>query len=985
MATLITQLNTTQINYQGSAVYVLNVSFNGVVGSIQSAKIKVFIPEILQYTIGDVQEPVKNVSEESVQGGRRITFDFGSIQDLGTSTRLSIGVQFKLTTPLNTTFVCEPELWINEALYETSVADTLTLYAVSNFQLESYLILPTMSPAPGGTAVFIVDLENFGDKGVEIADVAITCQLPVGLTIDPTFAMIGKDESSPPFNDSSQDGVVGTVQGNGFTFNISSYKGYEYRFMYRVSIDGTLPVGLQITTAIGWTLGGVAQANGNNVITLAAPTYHGAISKYGPDYTMPDAYIRYELYVTNDGNQPLANIHLIDELPTEVVAYEFWTGTFWIGAIEKDLGGAYSITYTTRNGLSGTLGPFNTDVNSRVDLTTIIPVGDQLATVSWDVPLMSVGLVQKQPPSINGKVKADTPIGRRILNHFDFDWDTPTGRAHTIDNQNAVVQDLCVLYPQLEEVSPNKPVNPGDYITYKITLNCRKSRLLNPFIAALLPEQLQYVGLIGYTYEDPFPNPPTLPAVPVQVIPNFKNTGKTLVKASFSGAYAFRCRQNARLTLSVRTQVKIGAKDKVVLNILLNNTLDTGIIPAGVDIYRDTLDIADNGTTGVVYAMTPEVINKILFFASTASNKKVKGALDTLYTEEPQIGHTLEGGLVEYMLSITNVGNADLHSVEIVDILPHKGDTGVIMTEQARLSQYAIYNMNAVTSSIQPLQQGQAEPIIQMMYSRSYNPIRFGGSFNTIGSDNDWSPTLPPVSTELHSFKVMTQNTVLYPGQTLTVKIQGVAPVGVVSGDIAWNSFAAKVSYIDLNGNIQYLLAVEPEKVGVQIMGTPPGMGEIGGIVFEDKDGNGIFGPGDVGVNDVGVVLYNEQLVPIQAIFTAPDVEGNPGYYLFSNLALGKYYVRYIIDEPEYKFTVQRLDVPEGSKPNPQTGITPRIDLHVQSSQTEINAGIVKRPTPERMDIALQVNASANKMLRNVVHNQILLGMKLEDVKNLIE
>ncbi|MGL4799339.1 MAG: SdrD B-like domain-containing protein, partial [Cellulosilyticaceae bacterium] len=960
-------------------------SFNGIVGSIQSAKIKVFMPNILQYTIGDVQEPVKHVTEENVQGGRLITFDFGSIQDLGTATRLSIGVQFKLTTPLNTTFVCEPELWINEALYETSVADTLTLHAVPNFQLESYLILPAMGPAPGGTAIFVVDLENFGDKGVEITDVAIACQLPIGLTIDPTFAMIGKDESSPPFNDTSKDGVVGTVDGNGFTFNLSSYKGYEYRFMYRVSIDGTLPIGAQITTSIGWTQGGVPQINGTNVITLTAATYHGSVSKYGPDYTMPDAYISYELYVTNDGNQPLANVNIIDELPAEVVAYEFWTGTFWIGAIKKDLGSSYSISYTTRNGLSGTLGPFNTDVNSKVDLTTIVPAGDQLATVSWDVLLMSVGLIQKQSPVINGKVKVGTPIGRRILNHFEFDWDTPEGRAHTIDNQNAVVQDLCVLYPLLAETSPNRPVNPGDYITYQITLNCRRSRLQNPFIAALLPVELQYVGVVGATYQDPFPNPPSLPTPPVQVIPNFKNTGKTLVKVSFSGAYAFECRQNARLIITVRTQVKIGAKGKVVLNVLLNDTLDTGVIPAGVDIYRDTLDIAGNGEPDVIYAMTPNVENKILFLASTASNKKVKGALDTVYTEEPQIGHTLEGGVVEYMLSITNVGNADLRSVEIVDILPHIGDTGVILTEQARLSQYAIYNINTVTASIQPLQSGQAQPTIQKMYSRSYNPIRFGGSFNTIGSDNDWSYTLPIVATDLHSFKVMTQDTILYPGQTLTVKMQCVAPVGVVSGDIAWNSFAAKVSYIDLNGNIQYLLAIEPEKVGVQIMDTPPGTGEIGGIVFEDKDGNGIYGPEDVGMNDIGVVLYNEHLVPIKAIFTAPDVQGHPGYYLFNNLPLGKYYVRFIIDEPEYKFTVQRVDVPEGSKPNPQTGITPRIDLGVQSSHTDINAGLVKRPAPERMDIALQVNASANKMLRNVIHNQMLLGMKLEDVKRLTE
>lgn len=984
MATLITQVDKLQVNYEGVFVYVMNVSFNGIVGSIQSAKIKVFMPNIIQYTLGDAHKPIKNIIQETVVGGKLITFDFGEIKDLGISARLSIGCQFTLATSIGTSFTCEPQLWINDALYDTSVVDAVTLRVVPQFQIESSLLLPTVQPAPGGTVIFSLELENFGDKGVEISNIVITCPMPEGLTLDPNFIVKGKDISWPPFQDVRSDGIEGVIANNILSFSIPYYKGYEYEIIYSATISSDVPIGSQMITNISWTLEGVEQLSGGNIITLAAPIYHGTISKYGPDYTLAGEYINYQLYLINDGSQALQNVNFVDELPNQVTCYRFQTGTFYIAAINRNLNGQYNIAYTTLNGQNGTLGPFNTDINTSIDLTTLIPVGDQLSSLSWVLPVLGLGVTQKIPPSIDGVVKPETAKGTRILNHFHLDWDTPTGRQSNVSNQTAVVDDLCVLYPLFVEISPNKPVNPGDIIKYRLTIDCSKSRLQNPFIATLLPPTVEFVNYTQAVYTDYFPNPQPLPSPPVIILENFKNTGKTLIKAAFEGAYSFNCRQRSTLVIEFEVRVAIGAKGSTMVNIVLNNTLNTGVIPSGVEVYKDHLDIAQNGRIDELYAQSPTLSNIILFFASTSSNKKVKGALDIAYSEEPEIGRTTEGGLIEYILSVTNVGNADLRSVEIVDILPHIGDTGVIEVQEQRLSEYVVYNMNNISATITPLLPNQLEPKLTIAYSKSYNPVRFGGNFEEIGADNDWSSVLPPVSTDLKSFKVSTQNTVLSPAQTITIKVQGVAPVGVTPNKVAWNSFAAKVSYIDLKGSIQYLLAVEPEKVGVQIIDLPPGTGKIGGIVFIDNNENGIYETGDIGVNDIGVILYGEDMRAVQAIFTAPDVNGNPGYYLFNNLPKGKYYIRVLIDEPEYKFTIQRLDVPNGSKPYPSTGVTPIIDLNRQEVQLDNDAGMVKRTQESQLDLVLQMNESAHKMLRNVTYNQLLLDMKFEDTINLI-
>lgn len=984
MAIFNTQIDKIAINYEQVARYTLNVSFNGIEGAINDAKITVFIPISLEYTIGQLGSEIQSVLQESVTGGTRLTFNFGSIQNLGIAVTLRIEVQFGWTTPVGTSFNWEAELWINGSVYSTATTDALTLEVVPNFQLDIHAILPLTQPAAGGQVIMKVELENYGDQGAEIVNTLISCQIPDGGTLDTSFDIIGSDISIAPYQDTQADGIEGTIVGNGFTFTIPAYRGQKYSFMYRYTIDSNLEEGHQLENIATWSIDEITQDPGMQILTLATKTYQASINKYGPAYTVPEEYISYELYMVNNGNQALVDVSIKDEIPPEVNVYEFWTGTFWIESIQLMVGESYTISYTTQNGTTGTLGPFNTNINTRVDVTTLIGSGDQLSILEWMLSEVAVGVKQRQAPIINGIVLASTTLGTTILNHFECGWDENGGRQYTINNQVAMVQDLCILYPQFTQIQPNTDVRPGDYIIYELTLDCSQSRLENPRIAAFIPSTLEYIEMISLTYEDYFQSGQTFPAASVQVVPQFNGTNDTLIKITYEGSTSFTCRQRSKLKYRFKAQVAIGASGTASMGMLLNTASNNGVVPTNIDIYRDNLDIAGTGQANLIYAKSTMMGNTILFTTSIASDKKVKGALDLVYSEVPTVGRTVEGGMVEYMMTMMNTGNVDIYSIEIVDILPHIGDTGVVTTSQSRGSEFPVYNINGVQATISPLYEGQQTPILGIMYSQSYNPIRFGSNFDTIGIVNDWTTTMPAVATEIRSIKISTQNTLLYPGQSLSIKIQGIAVIGTPVNQTAWNSFAAQVSYIDEQGTRQYLLAIEPEKVGVRIE-TPSGdVGGISGRVFEDSNKNGLLEVGELGIDDIALVLYDEQFNPMAAVFTTPNINGESGYYAFSNLPKGKYYIRAIRDELLYKFSPQRLEE-TGSKVDSKLGITNVIDLNSDPYPTTIYVGLIRRTTADRIDEILQVNTSAKKMLRNATYNQLLISMKLEDTKKLIE
>ena len=980
MAILITQVDRTSGNYQDVFIYTINSSFNGISGDIASAKIKIFIPDMMNVYLGDINDPIQDVIEEDVSGGKNIIFDFGAITDLGIAVRIGLGVTFRNTAYNGAEYIFHPEMIINGEVILDDVSESIYLEVNTRFEISRKIVLPTTNPAPGGTVYFEVILQNFGDLGGRIDNIEIKCNSTDGLMIDTEFMILGEDKSSNEFQDISQDGILGVVADNNVTFTIPNYYGEKYAFIYKAIISSDVLAGADLNTALNWSINSTNQSDDFHTLALGLPEYSATISLYGPDYTLADEYICYDISIENNGNQILSNVNLVDELPQEINYYEFSTGIFHIGAIEQEINAEYTILYQTNNGLTGTLGPYQTSINTTVDLTTIIDENDSISTLSWTLLQLGIGVKTKKSPHIKGVVKSTTPTLTSILNHIELTWIESNETKINIDNHSTIVDNICILHPRLIQNPSNVPVKPGERITFNIGATCRRSHLSNPILGMILPNKLKYVGNVVGVYSDHFEQNTTPVTPPAIVIENFNELGETFIKFDFSGEYGYNFKQKSIISIRFDTEVNTGAQGNFSTTMILNTSNSTGFIPSSVNVYRDNSDIADNVLVSKNYAQSDEIDSYILFFVSIVSDKKVKGMLDLTFVEEPNIGKTLQGGEVEYKITLTNTGNADLERVEIVDILPHVGDTGVIEHAVNRGSELRVYQVSEVIGRIYP--QNQAV-VFDISYSNSVDPVRFGSSFNVIGSDDNWMNSVPDNLIDIKSFKIATKDVKLLPNETLEVTVKTAVPVGTPVSNVAWNSFAADIVYKDITGVEQHLLAIEPEKVGVQVVESPIDKGEIGGIVWFDDNYDGLFSDVESGISDVGVVLYDINGTPLRASFTTPNFQGDSGYYLFNNLDIGQYYIRFFIESNQYKFTKQMTNQSNGSKANMQTGITSIINLAITPNVRDVHAGIVNKDN-RSIDEILNVNNSTRHMMKNVIYNQMLISMKYEDVIDLI-
>lgn len=984
MPSLTKTVNVTTVNYETTFYYTIQVSFNGIQGAISSAMIKDFIPNTIDFVLPTAISPVKNIYTTPAVGGTTIIIDFGEVVDLGISATIELECKYNLTAINNTSYTNTAEVWINGSKQLEALCQPVLLQAVPNYELGCIKVLPlSANPAPGQSGYFKFTLQNFGDKGAGVSNIVISAPLLEGMTYDTSFPIKGTDVSLPPYSDPTADGIIGVVSNNVLTFSIPSYKGTSYEFICKVDFDSSFAVGSTVSVPVYWTIDSVEQIPAYLSVTFDAITRAATNGKYGPDYSVPSAKINYELYVSNVGNSALTNFVTADELPSQVQFDSFQTGTFYYAAINQPVTASYTIAYETNAGSTGTVGSFSANVNTTVLFSNIaLNPGEYITKLLWNLPQLSIGVTQLIPPKLDGTVKSTVPMYSSFLNHVHSTWDIPGGTDSYSTNKTTIVQNLCVMTPQFSIVSSGQTVYPGSIIRYRAVVDCTHSRFTDPIVAFLLPSTLSYQGNASVTYSNYFPDAPVPVTPPAVVIPNFSTTGKTLVKWQYSGAYDFDFWQRATITIEFDAKVTVGATGSASLEMLLGDSDSNGIIPSGYDIYEDMNDIAGTGVVPLLYTKTRPISRQIARITILTSNHLIKGALDPDYMEEPAIAHTYEGGNVYYKVTITNEGNVDFENSEIVDILPHLLDTGVIETSVQRGSEYIIYNMSNVSASIYPVIPGEPEPVIRVYYSKSYDPVRFGANLQVIGTVNDWSLTPPVIETELSSLKVITQNTKLKPGQTLEIRFVAIAPAGTTMHLTAWNSFAAKIAYINNRGTLQYMLPVEPEKVGVTIV-SAENPGKIGGIVWNDINRTGLYEPGEQGINDIVMVLYDSTGTPIEAAVTAPNFLQQDGYYLFNNLPLGKYYVRMIIDERTYGYTTEQVDAYNGSKFSQDTGVTPLIDLNLATEQLDIYGGLIVKNTNDRMEDVLKFNRSAQKVMRSVLYNQMLLNSKLEDVSDL--
>ncbi|MGL5316629.1 MAG: hypothetical protein ACRC92_25450, partial [Peptostreptococcaceae bacterium] len=313
MATLVKTVDKNSVNFTDTFTYTINASFSGLVGSIDSAKITDFIPSYISYTLPPIALPLIGIDETPVSGGTLITFDFGSITDLGISIAINLKCKFKLGTDSQTQFTNESTLYINDEINLTTTSDTVLLDVTEDFIIEKDIAIPTnKQSAPGGRVIYTVILRNKlktqggnGDLGAKINNIAITDVVPTGLTLDSNFEIYGYDISNNSYADNRYNGTTATVVGDTITFSLADYYGTKFRIVFVCNVDSNVEIGSEIVNSASLSIDSQSRGTASSTLDIGEPSYGAYINKYGPNYGDVGNYVSFELSTGNYANQDL--------------------------------------------------------------------------------------------------------------------------------------------------------------------------------------------------------------------------------------------------------------------------------------------------------------------------------------------------------------------------------------------------------------------------------------------------------------------------------------------------------------------------------------------------------------------------------------------------------------------------------------------------------------------------------------------------------
>jgi uncharacterized repeat protein (TIGR01451 family) len=469
---------------------------------------------------------------------------------------------------------------------------------------------------------------------------------------------------------------------------------------------------------------------------------------------------------------------------------------------------------------------------------------------------------------------------------------------------------------------------PGTTNTWRLSINnasTASTNLLNPVVADLLPASLELVpnsvsrSGAGFT------------GIAVTVTANYKGTGRTHVLASLLGALG----TNQTAYVHYTTVLRAGTPGGTVQNAfsLLGCDNPTYLVVDGA--VSDTYDLDNDGNTAETF---PTATGNLTVNATAAVNsrKAIQGYPDTTFYMQPQEGESYLGGPMAYRLRVQNIGNVTLTNIVVVDVLPHVGDTGVIVTNELRGSQWTPFLTGPVS--------GPAG--ITVFYSRSDNPYRPellpGGPD---GATNDWSTVPPDDFRTVKSLKFAFNATALNPADTVELSWPMQIPLGAPTNTYSVNSFGFVATRQDTGEN---LLPTEP--LSVRIKAGPPQPVNIGDFVWNDANTNGIQDAEESGLDGVRVELYRDggdghagsaDDAFVSFVLTGVNTNGASGFYQFSHQPSGNYFVR-VIPAVGYSLSLadQGSDDAADSDIAPTSGYTALLETHSGDRIWTVDAGL---------------------------------------------
>lgn len=841
------------------------------------AKIEDVIPAELSGAASDVQV-IGNAQTASVgydAATRKATWTFVSPLAAGATGEVRLSVKFANgTTPDGTTTTNSATFSATNASPVTATAPVVTATAQGQATLDKTL---TSGSVVGGNFQYRIRFATASTGSLDYQNVVVKDVLPAG-------AVFVSASSGGTY-----DAATRTVTWTPFSTTSGTAVDRTLTLQYP---EGTFASGQSVTntaTATGTPVGGTPQTISDDVShTLTAPTCSAAttFSSISPNEATVGFGTGFRIRVRNTGNVPFTGYTVTQNVPVQINATKFYfRGDTSPVRVEytTNLNGSWRTagTYTTNSSASvSSLGlAANEYVTAfRYTFTGALPAGFDRSDYGFDGTVLAVGR--------NG-VAVATPSTIPITGSYGYSCGSGgsgggpggpgTGAAVGVNGSVPVVPPTA--YWSLNKAITSSPttVAPGATLGYRLRVGNQayaSASLASPVIADLLPAGVEYVD-------------GSASVAPIEVVPNHKGTGRTLVRWQLSQTFA--AGQTTDITFSVRVLETTAA------GTLANNFHGTGSSntrTGGSSSANDTNDLdRDGNTTEKVYPSNT-VNATVLAVAQLDSRKWVKGSLDAAYSRYPEVGQTVPGGLADYRLVVFNTGNVPMSNMKIVDILPFVGDRGVVADEPRN----SAWRPNLIGPVTVPAG-------VTVYYSTEPNPCRT--DLNTSSpagcTGPTWSTTPPADITSVQSLKFDFGSTVVASRDSVELTWQMRAPYGAPPSIVAWNSFGYVATRTDGGGD---LLASEPIKVGIKVNAPVPA--DYGNFVWNDLNANGVQDPGEPGINGVRVELVNvgpdgtygtaddyaaidRSGNTLEYTITGDDQNGEPGYYVFPYLHPGTY------------------------------------------------------------------------------------------------
>ena len=617
---------------------------------------------------------------------------------------------------------------------------------------------------------------------------------------------------------------------------------------------------------------------------------------------------------TGESNNDVPNLVVEDEVTLDYKISKLSVGNVGSGDYRMDM------SYSTDNAQSWV------DLGTDLSIGTVI--GDDvipdsgITNIRWHFYRVIDGeVINSVAPGFNPKPKLDfaIPAGAAIGDEFSncanvtFGTD---GSERSCSNDVVTKPRSPDFSKSVKRVAPNSPKPTG---TTKVKFRFQNSSgvdAINPVITDLLPENMEFVSFDLSDSQTTFNNIVPKSEPKFEVIENYNDTGRTLVRLSWPGAklVAKEWYDSAFVTFWVRIKPGTPAGD-------YKNTANfshDGTEPDCKSLRVDVNDLdGDGNTTERLCAVDQsyEVINS----ASIEAEKWVIGDeslshVDVVtrepradcpdldgYTRFPCVARTKPDGDATYRLNIVSTGNQSISDLVVYDVLPHIGDTGVSETLAggSRKTEW----VPVLDGPLQPDAKASSfDPVIQ--YSLSSNPCR---PELAEGSDesgwqtecvDDWT-TSPADYSKVKAFRIRIpfDDAKFEALDELNVIVPMSVPAGAPYESVAWNSIGHRSTN---SATGERLLAAEPRKVGILI----PSEDEIpvkekfyrlGNLVWVDQDDDGVAESDEPGVSGVAVSAYrDDDDTPGPSAGdtkVAVQVTDGDGHYQFENLSAGDYYV----------------------------------------------------------------------------------------------